>query len=111
MHDFQHWIQMEIFYNVLNEHIRMVVNVSANGALLDKSYNEAYEILELIANNYYQYPTTRLGNGIRATGEMDLDAITSLTTQVYFLTNMIKTMQTPVAAKDVKITETICVYC
>ena len=47
-------IQMEIFYNGLNPTIRLMVDASANGALLSKCYNEAYEILERIANNNYQ---------------------------------------------------------
>ena len=38
----------------------MVVDASANKILLEKSYNEAYEILERIAKNDYPYPTTRL---------------------------------------------------
>ncbi|KAA3466224.1 Pol polyprotein [Gossypium australe] len=58
MNGFQHRTEMEMFYNGLNAHTRMVVDVSTNRTLLDKSYNEAYEILERIANNDYQYPTT-----------------------------------------------------
>ncbi|KAA3484040.1 hypothetical protein EPI10_006152 [Gossypium australe] len=72
---------MEMFYNGLNGHIRMVVDASVNGTLLGKSYNEAYEILERIANNDYQYPTTSVGIDRRVVGAMELDAITSLTTQ------------------------------
>lgn len=71
---------MEMFYNGLNEHTKMVVDASVIGMLLDKTYNESYEILERIANNNYQYPTTRLGTGRRNAGTMELDAITSLTT-------------------------------
>ena len=36
-----------------------MVDASANGALLSKFYTEAYEILERIANNNYQWPSTR----------------------------------------------------
>ena len=52
-------IQLETFYNGLNSSTRFMVDVSANRALLSKSYNEAYEILEKIANNNYQWPSTR----------------------------------------------------
>ena len=45
-HGIPHCIQLETFYNGLNAHTRMVVDTSANGALLSKSYNEAYEIIE-----------------------------------------------------------------
>ncbi|KAL9411530.1 hypothetical protein AB3S75_045182 [Citrus x aurantiifolia] len=44
-------IQLETFYNGLNPSTRLMVDASANGALLSKSYNEAYEILERIAYN------------------------------------------------------------
>ena len=53
-HGILHCIQMETFYNGLNAHTKMVVDASANGALLSKSYNEAYEIIETIATNNYQ---------------------------------------------------------
>ncbi|KAA3465680.1 hypothetical protein EPI10_000823 [Gossypium australe] len=59
----------------------MVVDACVNGTLLDKSYNEAYEILEKIANNDYQYPTTRVGIGDKVASALELDAITSLTAQ------------------------------
>ncbi|KAA3461285.1 hypothetical protein EPI10_027864 [Gossypium australe] len=57
----------------------MVVDASANGTLLDKSYNEAYEI----------------GTSRRVARAMELDAITSLITQVSSLINMIKTLKMP----------------
>ncbi|KAA3461917.1 Retrotransposon gag protein [Gossypium australe] len=100
-----------MFYNGLNEHTRMVVDASANGTLFDKSYNEAYEILERIANNDYQYPNTIVGTGIRVSGAMELDAITSLTSQVSSLMNMIKIQKRPAAVQEIKATELACVYC
>lgn len=81
---------------------RMVVDASSNGTLLDKSYSEAYMILERIANNDYQYPTTRLGIGRRVVGAMELNAIMSLKAQVSSLANMIKTIQKPTTVKEFK---------
>ncbi|KAA3480865.1 retrotransposon gag protein [Gossypium australe] len=89
MHGFQHWTQMEMFYNGLNTHTRMVVDAFANRTLLDKSYAKAYEILERIANNDYQYPTTRVGTGRRVAGAMELDVITSLIAQHVFIAEKI----------------------
>ncbi|XP_017640429.1 uncharacterized protein LOC108481872 [Gossypium arboreum] len=60
----------------------MVVNATANGTLLDKSCNEAYDILEKIANNYYQYPTTGAGIGKKAVGTIELDGQTSSSTSI-----------------------------
>ncbi|KAA3469698.1 Retrotransposon gag protein [Gossypium australe] len=108
---FQHWTQKEMFYNGLNAHTRMVVDAYANGTLLDKSYHEAYEIQERIANNDYQYLTTRVGTGRRATGTMELDQTTSLTTKVSSLANMIKTLKRPAAVQEMKAAELTCVYC
>jgi len=42
---------METFYNGLNIATKQVVDASANGAILSKTYNEAYEILERIASS------------------------------------------------------------
>ena len=53
-HRIPYCIQLEMFYNGLNAHTRMVVDASANGALLFKSYNEIYEIIERNASNNYQ---------------------------------------------------------
>ena len=52
-HDIPCCIQMETVYNGLNPSTRLMVDALTNGALLSKSYNKAYEILERIANNNY----------------------------------------------------------
>ena len=52
-------IQIETFYNGLNPSTRLMVDTLVNRALLFKSYNEAYEILERIANDNYQWPSSR----------------------------------------------------
>ncbi|KAA3478088.1 Retrotransposon gag protein [Gossypium australe] len=102
MDGFQHWTQMEMLYNGLNAHTRMVVDTSANGTLLDKSYKEAYEILERIANNDYRYPTTRVEAGRRVAGAMELDVITSLTAQASSLTIMIKSLKRLATMQEMK---------
>ncbi|KAH9780473.1 protein IQ-DOMAIN 31 [Citrus sinensis] len=50
---------LETFYNGLNPSTRLIVDASANRALLFKSYNEAHEILERITSKNYQWPSTR----------------------------------------------------
>ena len=62
-HGIPHCIQLETFYNGLNAHTRMVMDASTNGVLLSKSYNEAYEIIERIDRNNYQWPTNRVVSG------------------------------------------------
>ena len=54
-----------LFYNGLNGQTWTIVDASANEAILSKSYNEAYEILERMANSNYQWPTERANTARR----------------------------------------------
>ncbi|XP_062115229.1 uncharacterized protein LOC133829536 [Humulus lupulus] len=118
-HGIPHCIQMETFYNGLNAHTRMVVDASANGALLTKSYNEAYEILERISNKNYKWPTSRLSTGRKVAGIHDVDAITSLAAQVSSISNMLKIMNMgmnqsmgqPMGTQFGQMENISCVYC
>ncbi|KAA3456297.1 hypothetical protein EPI10_019231 [Gossypium australe] len=46
---------METFYIGLNDHTRIMVDASTNRALLSKSYNEAYEIIERIYHSNFPW--------------------------------------------------------
>ncbi|KAL4323802.1 hypothetical protein GQ457_11G023210 [Hibiscus cannabinus] len=61
MHGFNEWTKVIMFYNGVNAPTRMMLDASANGTLLDKSAEEAIEILNRLANNDYQFPSTRRG--------------------------------------------------
>ena len=88
----------------------MVVDASANRALLSKSYIEAYEILERIANNNYQWLSTRQTIAKGVVGVHNIDEITAISAQVTSLTKMVKAMTTAhVVVKQV--VELSCVYC
>ena len=103
-------IQLETFYNGLNPSTRLMVDASANRALLSKSYTEAYKILERIANNNYQWPSARQPT-TRGSAEIhNIDAITALSAQVTSLTNMVKAI-TSAPATVKQVTEFSCVYC
>ena len=69
-----------------------MVDASANGAMLFKSYTEAYKILERIANNNYQWPSARQLVAKGTARVHNIDAITALSAQVTSLTNMVKVM-------------------
>ncbi|XP_062085597.1 uncharacterized protein LOC133791695 [Humulus lupulus] len=113
-HGIPHCIQMETFYNVLNASTRMVLDASTNGAILSKSYNEAYEILERIDNNNYQWSNVRAPSRRKVVGIHEVDALSDLTAQVSSMTNLLKTMSmggnlqsTPMG----KVENVSCVYC
>ena len=88
----------------------LMVDVSANGALLSKSYTETYEILERIANNNYQCPSARQPAARGSAGVHSINAITALSAQVTLLTNMVKAMTVALATVK-QVTELSCVYC
>ncbi|KAK8672255.1 hypothetical protein V6N13_110628 [Hibiscus sabdariffa] len=71
MHGLPEWTQVSIFYNFINTPTRMMFDASANGTLLDKPPREGLEILEKLAQNDYQHPTTRKGNMRRGTAQVD----------------------------------------
>ncbi|MBA0755795.1 hypothetical protein Gogos_020038 [Gossypium gossypioides] len=85
--------KLRFFYNGMNSHAINYGGVSANGPLLDCTYNDAVRILERIAQNNYQYPVSRAAQVKTTQGVIELDTITALSAQVSSPTNMIKNMQ------------------
>ncbi|XP_060973864.1 uncharacterized protein LOC133039082 [Cannabis sativa] len=71
---------------------RMVLDASANSAILSKSYNEAFEILETIASKNYQWSNKRAPSSRKVAGVLEVDAITALTTQMASMTNVLKNL-------------------
>ncbi|KAL4362893.1 hypothetical protein GQ457_04G021590 [Hibiscus cannabinus] len=101
-HGFHDWTKVIMFYNVVNAPTRMMLDASANGTLLDKSPEEAFSILDRIATNDYQFPTSRLGSERRTHGRLDLDANESTSAQLLAITNMLKNLQRPSEMKELK---------
>ncbi|KAK8578894.1 hypothetical protein V6N12_069238 [Hibiscus sabdariffa] len=108
-HGFQDWTQVVMFYNGVNAPARMMLDASANGTLLDKSPEEAFDILDRIANNDYQFPTSRLGTGRRTPGKLDLDTNDPVSAQLSAITNMLKNLQRPTDVGDAKAVS--CIHC
>ena len=50
---------MHTFYNGLSDSARKIVDTSIGGALMKKTIDQSYEILEDIATNYNQWPRDR----------------------------------------------------
>ncbi|KAL4377976.1 hypothetical protein GQ457_02G024440 [Hibiscus cannabinus] len=91
MHGLPEWTQVSIFTNSINTPTRMMLDISANGTLLDKPPREGLEILEKHAQNDYQHHTTHRGSIRRATAQ--LDSSNTTLAQISALTNMVKNMQ------------------
>ena len=79
------WLQVQIFYNGLNPQTRTVIDVVAGGALMGKSANEAFNLLEVMASNNYQWPNERATK--KTAGLYEIDGFSALTAKVEFLSN------------------------
>ncbi|XP_075474877.1 uncharacterized protein LOC142505677 [Primulina tabacum] len=90
-HGFEDWVQIELFYNGLNGQTRGTVDAAAGGTIFNKSPEQAYDLLEQMTINSYQWPSERAGVE-RTAGVYAVDPITSLTAQVSALTTQIAAM-------------------
>ncbi|KAK8533933.1 hypothetical protein V6N12_047335 [Hibiscus sabdariffa] len=93
----------------VNTPTRMMLDASANGTLLDKPPREGLEILEKLAQNDYQHPTTCRGNMRRGTTQ--LDSSDTILAQISALTNMVNIMQRQLNTQEVKAVDAFCELC
>nr|XP_023870464.1 uncharacterized protein LOC111983048 [Quercus suber] len=90
-HDLPAWLQVQTFYNGLRATNRSMVDAAAGGALMSKTHEAAYELLEELASNNYQWPIER-AIPRKATGVLELDSITSLAAQMATLSQQLSKM-------------------
>ncbi|KAL4368363.1 hypothetical protein GQ457_05G021060 [Hibiscus cannabinus] len=111
MHGFNEWTKVIMFYNGVNAPTRMMLDASANGTLLDKSAEEATEILDRLANNDYQFPSTRKEMTRRNVTAYELEPTDAISAQLAALTNMVKNLQRPSNSQEVKVIASYCDFC
>ena len=58
-HRLTRWMQVHTFYNGLSDSARTIIDASAGGALMKKTTDQAYEILEDTTTNSNQWPRDR----------------------------------------------------
>ena len=59
-HRLTRWMQVHTFYNGLRDLTRTVIDASTGNALMKKTTDQAYEILEDTVNNSNQWPRDRI---------------------------------------------------
>lgn len=59
-HGIPDWMLINCFYNGLSAQAKLIIDATSGGALWAKSYTEAYDLIELMAANEYQHPTSRM---------------------------------------------------
>ena len=58
-HGLPKWMQVQNFYNGLNASTRTLIDAASGGAFMCKSQDDAYNLLEEMAMNNYQWPNER----------------------------------------------------
>ena len=76
-HGLTKWMQVHHLYNGLTETTRTLLDASVEGALMSKSANEAYQLLEDMALNNCQWPTER-ATPKKLSGVHELDVFNNL---------------------------------
>ena len=87
-HRLTRWMQVHTFYNGLRNATRTVIDASAGGALMKKTTNQAYEILEDAATNTNQWPREKT-TPVKAVGGTDNEVLNNLVTHVAQLTKQL----------------------
>ena len=85
-HKLTRWMQVHTFYNGLTDATRKVIDPSAGGALMKKTMDQAYEILEDAATNSNQWPRDRI-TPVKVVGGADREVLSNMVTHVTQLTN------------------------
>ena len=85
-------MQVHSFYNGLRDATRTVIDASARGALMKKTTDQAYEILEDAATNTNQWPRDRIIL-VKAVSGTDNEVLSNLVTHVAQLTKQLTRRQ------------------
>ena len=91
-HRLTRWMQVHTFYNGLRDTTRTVIDASAGGALMKKTTDQTYEILEDMATNSNQWPRDRLTPG-KGVGGIDNEVLSNLVNHVAQLTKQLQRQQ------------------
>ena len=79
-------MQVHHFYNGLTRTTRILLDASVGGALMSKIANEAYQLLEDMTLNNFQWPNER-ATPKKLSGVHELDVFNNLVVQLSLLTN------------------------
>ena len=74
-------MQVHTFYNGMRDVTRTIIYASAGGALMKKTTDQAYEILEDAATNTNQWPRDRI-TPVKVVGGIDNEVLSNLVTHV-----------------------------
>ena len=108
-HRLTRWMQVHTFYNGLRNATRTMIDASAGGALMKKTTDQAYEILEDAATNTNQWPRER-ATPVNMVGGTDNAVLNNLVNHVAQLTKQLNRQQGTTNAIQTNLWE-LCEFC
>ncbi|KAK5793306.1 hypothetical protein PVK06_034448 [Gossypium arboreum] len=88
-HELPLWLQVQTFYSGVNPSTRQLISAATGGTLNNKTPEEAYEFIEEISLNNYQWKVMRT-KPTKAAGVFNLDVVTMLSNQVELLNKKVE---------------------
>ncbi|KAK5825215.1 hypothetical protein PVK06_020025 [Gossypium arboreum] len=82
------WLQVQTFYNGVNPSTRQMIDAAAEGTINNKTPEEAYEFIEEMSLNNYQWQVMRT-KPTKTIGVYNVDLVTMLSNQVELLNKKI----------------------
>ncbi|XP_045802133.1 uncharacterized protein LOC123895695 [Trifolium pratense] len=96
-HGLEQWLIIHTFYNGLLYNTRLTINAAAGGALMDKPYQEATQLIENMAQNHYQWGSERAAIEKSQTkgGIYEVSGIDHVNAKVEALTQKLESLTLP----------------
>ncbi|KAG8478554.1 hypothetical protein CXB51_028316 [Gossypium anomalum] len=85
------WLQVQTFYNGVNPSTRQMIDAAAGGTINNKTAEEAYEFIEEMSLNNYQWQVMRT-KPTKTAGVYNVDSVTMLSNQVELLNKKIDSL-------------------
>ena len=80
-HGLQRWMIVQAVYDVVTQPVRSTIDAVAGGMLMNKTKDEAYNLIEEMTLNNFQWSTER-GQPKWVGVKFEVDALTLLSTKV-----------------------------
>jgi len=90
-HALQKWMIIQTFYNGVIQPVQSTINVGAGGTLMNKTEDEAYNLIEERTLNNFQWSTER-GQPNQIRGRLEVDTLTLLSAKVNAMTQRLDCM-------------------
>jgi len=90
-HGLQKWMIIQTFYNRVIQPVRSTIDSAVGGTLMNKTEDEAYNLIEEMVPNNFQWSTKR-DQPKRVGGKLKVDALTLLSAKVDAMTQRLNRM-------------------